>query len=285
MTDINLSMTDGVATARPSARNAMTLSMWKGMAKTFGELGQDKDVRAVILTGAGEDFSVGADIVEFGAVREDATASTAYEVAVDACSDAIAGVPQPVIGVIAGYCLGGGCHLSMACDFRFAKPTAKLGIPAANLSIVYGVRSTRRLLSLVGITSAKRILFAAERIDARAALHMGLVDRVSDDPLRDAYGLAAQISSKAPLSIAGAKYILNEAVMGGDGSLAQAMIDHASDSDDYREARQAFAETRAVVRRVFSLILSQPPVPMSTTDENRSAPDRSTSGQKAGSDT
>jgi 1,4-dihydroxy-2-naphthoyl-CoA synthase len=74
---------------------------------------------------------------------------------------------------------------------------------------------------------------------------MGLVDRVADDPLGDAHSLAAQVSSKAPLSIAGAKYILNEAVMGGEGPLAQAMIDHASDSEDYSEARQAFAERRS----------------------------------------
>lgn len=247
MADITLSISDGVATAtidRPGARNAMTLAMWRGMAETFKKLAKDREVRAIILTGAGEDFSVGADIAEFGRVRADASASKAYEVAVDACSDAIAGAPQPVIGVISGYCLGGGCHLSMACDFRFARPTAKLGIPAANLSIVYGVRSTRRLLSLVGVTNAKRILFAAERIDARAALHMGLVDRVADDPLGDAHSLATQMSSKAPLSIAGAKYILNEVVMGGEGALAESIIDHASDSEDYREARQAFAEKR-----------------------------------------
>ncbi|WP_431017080.1 enoyl-CoA hydratase/isomerase family protein [Bradyrhizobium pachyrhizi] len=247
MTNITLSIEAGVATVsinRPDARNAMTLAMWKGMAETFGKFAQDREVRAIILTGAGEDFSVGADIAEFGRVRANGPASKAYEVAVDACSDAIAGAPQPVIGVISGYCLGGGCHLSMACDFRFARPTATLGIPAANLSIVYGVRSTRRLMSLVGLTNAKRILFAAERIDARAALHMGLVDRIADDPLGDAHSLAAQISSKAPLSVAGAKYILNEAAMGGYGPLTEEIIDRASDSEDYREARQAFAEKR-----------------------------------------
>lgn len=247
MAEISLAVSDGVATVtinRASARNAMTFAMWQGMAEIFKTLGKDNKVRAIILTGAGDDFSVGADIAEFGKVRDDAAASKAYEVAVDACSDAIAGVPQPVIGVINGYCLGGGCHLSMACDFRFAAPTARLGVPAANLSIVYGVRSTLRLLSLVGITNAKRILYAAERIDARTALDMGFVDRVAEDPLGEARGFAAHMSTKAPLSIAGAKYILNEAAMGGDGSLADQIIDHASDSEDYREARQAFAEKR-----------------------------------------
>jgi enoyl-CoA hydratase/carnithine racemase len=161
VSDISCTLDSRVATVtinRPHVRNAMTLAMWKEMAATFRELGGNRGVRAIILTGAGESFSVGADVSEFDAVRADAAASTTYELAVDSCSDAIAGIPQPVIAVISGYCLGGGCHLSMACDFRFAAPAASLGIPAANLSIVYGVRSTRRLLSLVGITNAKRIL-------------------------------------------------------------------------------------------------------------------------------
>jgi enoyl-CoA hydratase/carnithine racemase len=229
---------------RPDVRNAMTLAMWKDMAAMFQELGKNREVRAIILSGAGTSFSVGADVAEFDSVRSDAQSSAAYERAVDACSDAIAAVPQPVIAVISGYCLGGGCHLSLACDFRFADPSASLGVPAANLSIVYGVRSTRRLLSLVGLTDAKRILYTAERIDARHALHIGLVDRVSDDPLADARNLAAQMAQKAPLSIGGAKYILNDAAMADGGLLAQALIDHASDSHDYQEARRAFAEKR-----------------------------------------
>jgi enoyl-CoA hydratase/carnithine racemase len=247
MTDIECIRSGNVATVtinRPSVRNAMKLAMWNDMAATFRKLGQDRDVRAIILTGAGGHFSVGADVAEFGAVRSDAASSKAYEVAVDACSDAIAGAPQPVIAVLSGYCLGGGCHLSMACDFRFAGPTAELGIPAANLSIIYGVRSTKRLLSLVGITNAKRMLYTAERINARSALHIGLVDRVSDDPGGDAESLAAQIAAKAPLSVAGAKHILNAAAMTVADPQAELLIDQASDSTDYREARRAFAEKR-----------------------------------------
>lgn len=229
---------------RPHVRNAMTLAMWQGMAAIFGELGRNDDVRAIVLYGASGHFSVGADVSEFGQVRRNAKESAAYEVAVDACSDAIAGAPQPVIAVLQGYCLGGGCHLAMACDFRFAHPNAELGIPAANLSIVYGVRSTKRLLSLVGLTHAKRILFAAERVSAREALHIGWIDRVSDEPMKDAESFASQVTLKAPLSIAGAKYILNQAAIGEDAHRAQVMIDQASDSEDYREATAAFAEKR-----------------------------------------
>ena len=245
--DIECTPRDNVATVmlnRPAVRNAMTLSMWKDVARIFQELGKARDIRAIILTGAGGNFSVGADVSEFSVVRSSAKDSTAYEIAVDASSDAIAGVPQPVIAAIDGYCLGGGCHLSMACDFRFAGPTAQLGIPSANLSIVYGVRSTKRLLGLVWLTKAKRILYTAERINVHDAMNMGLVDRMGDDPKAEASAFAAQVAEKAPLSIGGAKYILNQASMGESGALAQELIDYASDSEDYREARSAFAEKR-----------------------------------------
>lgn len=247
MAHIECTVENNVATVtlnRPAVRNAVTWSMWKDVARIFRELGGHREVRAIIFTGAGGNFSVGADVSEFSVVRSNVQESADYEYAVDASSEAIAGVPQPVIAAIDGYCLGGGCHLSMACDFRFASPTAEIGIPSANLSIVYGIQSTKRLLGLVGLTAAKRMLYTAERLSASEALRIGLVDRLNDDPREEARRVAAQITEKAPLSIAGAKYILNQASMGEDGALAQTMIDRASDSEDYREARLAFAEKR-----------------------------------------
>ncbi len=232
---------------RPEIRNAMTLVMWQDIATIFGRLGQDADVRAIILTGAGGNFSVGADVSEFGKVRADLAQSAAYEVAVDASSDAIQNTPKPVIAVLEGYCLGGGCHLSMPCDFRFAHTDASIGIPAAKLSIVYGIRSTQRLFSLVGLTNAKRIMFTADRFSAQEAAQMGLVQQVSNDPMQDAKSLAAKIAGLAPLSVAGAKQILNGVAMGPgalDEKAAQAFIDQVSDSDDYKEGRKAFAEKR-----------------------------------------
>jgi len=232
---------------RPAERNAMTLSMWEGIADIFFRLGQDSNVRAIILTGAGKNFSVGADVSEFSKVRSDAVQSKAYEVAVDASSDAIAGAPKPVIAVLEGYCLGGGCHLSMACDFRYAHTDTSIGIPAAKLSIVYGVRSTQRLLALVGLTNAKRILYSAERFSANDAARMGLIDHVSGDPMAAARALAADIARLAPLSVEGAKKILTGLSMGA-GALdlkgADSFIDMASASEDYEEGRRAFAEKR-----------------------------------------
>ena len=165
----------------------------------------------------------------------------------DASSDAIQSAKKPTIAVLRGYCLGGGCHLSMACDFRFADRTAQIGIPAARLSIIYGVRSTQRLLSLVGVSAAKRVLFSAERFDAETGLKNGFVDDVSDHAMTSALSFAQTMAANAPLSIAGAKYILNGLVMGLgslDAHVAHKLVDEASNSYDYAEGRNAFAEKR-----------------------------------------
>jgi enoyl-CoA hydratase/carnithine racemase/carbon monoxide dehydrogenase subunit G len=257
---------------RPGSRNAMTYGMWKAFPAIMGSLARNPKVRAIILTGAGDDFCSGADIPEFEKVRGDAAQATAYEVAVDACCDAIANIGKPTIAVLRGYCLGGGAHLAMSCDFRYASGGAIFGIPAARLSIVYGVRGTRKLLSLVGLPMAKKILFGAQRFSADEALLNGFVDQVSGssakttswwqrlrgaeappplapvDPMAAARDFARSLAGNAPLSIAGAKALLNGMAM-GTGALdlahAERQIEAAAGSEDYREGRAAFAEKRA----------------------------------------
>lgn len=270
---VKIWISDGIAVVtlnRPANRNAMTYSMWKAFPAIMGALERNVQVRAIILTGAGGDFCSGADIPEFEKVRGDAGQATAYEVAVDACCDAIANVVKPTIAVLRGYCLGGGAHLAMSCDFRYAATDAVFGIPAARLSIIYGVRGTRKLLSLVGLPAAKKILYGAQRFPAEEALRIGFVDHVAikatgpggwwqrlrgftpaaepGDPMVDAREFAKSLAGNAPLSIAGAKFLLNGMAMGA-GSLnlqrAEALIEAASASDDYREGRRAFAEKRA----------------------------------------
>ncbi|NVN85722.1 MAG: enoyl-CoA hydratase/isomerase family protein [Rhodopseudomonas sp.] len=250
MPDILISRQDGVALVslnRPELRNAVTLAMWRDLASVFADLGRDADVRAVVLSGAGADFSVGADISEFDRIRDNKQQSADYEIAVDACSAAIADLAKPVIAAISGYCLGGGCHLALACDFRFASPTALIGIPSARLSIVYGVNSVQRLLALVGIANAKRLLYSADRLTAAQAQAIGLVDECSADAVVAAVAYATRLAANAPLSIAGAKFILNALAMGNgalDLAAAARLIDQASDSEDFREGRRAFAERR-----------------------------------------
>jgi enoyl-CoA hydratase/carnithine racemase len=251
MPDILVTTQDSVGVVslnRPAVRNAVTLRMWRELADIFSNLAKDDAIRAIVLTGSGADFCVGADVTEFDRIRETRDQSAAYEVSVDACSAAIANVSKPVIAAISGYCLGGGCHLALACDFRFADHTAKLGIPSAKLSIVYGVKSVQRLLAVAGIANAKRMLYSGERYDAARAQSMGLVDEISDRAIPAATAFAQGLAGNAPLSIAGAKCMLNGLSM-GEGALdvaaAQRMIDLAADSEDFKEGRRAFAEKRA----------------------------------------
>ncbi len=235
---------------RPAQKNAVTLAMWRELGRIFSQLGRDPNVRAIILTGAGGTFSAGADIAEFSKVRATVQQGTEYEVAVDECCDAIAATPKPTIAVIDGFCMGGACHLAMSCDFRFAQPGAQFGIPAARLSIVYGVRATQRLLALVGIANAKRVLYSAKRFDAAEAHRIGFLDRVAVDPMRAAKGFAGGMADNAPLTIAGTKVLLNGLTM-GMGALSDAavrkVIERAVGSEDYRDARQAFVEKRQPV--------------------------------------
>jgi len=175
MPDILVTTRDSVGVVslnRPQVRNAVTLGMWRELADIFSSLADNDAVRAIVLTSSGADFCVGADVSEFATIRENRDQSAEYEVSVDACSAAIANVRKPVIAAISGYCLGGGCHIALACDFRFTDHTAKPGIPSARLSIVYGVNCVQRLLAIAGIANAKRMLYSGERYDAARALSM-----------------------------------------------------------------------------------------------------------------
>ncbi|MBB4380341.1 enoyl-CoA hydratase-related protein [Bradyrhizobium sp. SBR1B] len=233
---------------RPTVRNAVTLTMWRELANIFSSFAADQDVRGVILRGAGNDFSVGADISEFNHIREDRHQAAAYEVAVDACSGAIAALGKPVVAAISGFCLGGGCHLALACDFRFADRSTTIGIPSAKLSIVYGVNSVQRLLALTGLSNAKRILYSADRFAAEDAARMGLIDELHEDAVAAAEEVLHRLSGNAPLSISGAKFMLNGLTMGSgalDLAAAQRLVDEASDSSDFKEGREAFVQKRA----------------------------------------
>ena len=233
-------------------KNSMSLTMWNQLANIFSELSDNHDIRMIVLRGDGGNFCSGADISEFGQVRSNAEQVHHYEQAVDRASEAILHCPKPVIAAIDGYCIGGGLGLAMACDFRIATTEACLFIPAAKMSIVYGLRETQTLLALVGLSQAKRILYLGERIYADHALKIGLVDQVTalDDQQTLIDHHAEQFKLTAPLTIAGSKKILNQ--LSFDQSEASvkellSVIQKAGDSEDYQEGRKAFAEKRTPV--------------------------------------
>ncbi|GGG19502.1 3-hydroxybutyryl-CoA dehydratase [Caldovatus sediminis] len=241
-----------VTLARPEKRNAVSLAMWRELGRLFRGFGGDAAVRAVILAGAGGHFSAGADISEFAALRSGAEAARAYEEVADGATAAIRDCPRPTIAAVSGYGVGGGCGIALACDLRVGDATTRMGIPAAKRGIVYGPPDTGLLLRAVGLSAAKLILFSGRLLDAAECHRLGLLDVLAPEgsALRAAQALAAEIAANAPLSVAGAKLVLEAMARGEAEARAaeiQAAIGRAVDSADYREASRAFLEKRPPV--------------------------------------
>jgi len=235
---------------RPTHRNALTFAQWQELGALFRGFADDSQTRSVILTGAGT-FCAGADISEFPRIRRNSAEGKVYDEAVDQCSAAIAELPKPTIAAISGFCVGGGCALALACDFRIAEADARLSIPAARLGIVYTTRDTRSLMHAVGLANAKRMLYSGELISAAEARRTGLVQEVVAAPvLAAAKEYAAPFIRNAPLSIAGSKLLLR-GLASGDGAVdwpaVNQAVDKALDSEDYRNAVAAFNGKREPV--------------------------------------
>jgi enoyl-CoA hydratase/carnithine racemase len=247
---ITVAVANQVATVtlnRPERRNALKFAMWEELAALYRRFADDAEVRAVVLTGAGEHFCAGADISEFGTARNTTEEGHAYDRVVDECSDAIMQLSKPTIAAISGFCIGGGSGLAIANDFRFAAPSAVFAITAARLGIIYGIRETQNLLALVGLSNAKKILFSAERFGTEEAYRIGFLDRIANDPLAEAHGFAALLAQNAPLSIEGSKTVLNSIARGTgalDFEILREMTERSLLSEDYAEGRRAFAEKR-----------------------------------------
>jgi enoyl-CoA hydratase/carnithine racemase len=233
---------------RPRRINAIKLDMWIALKTIFRDLRARPEVRAVILTGAGGNFSAGADISEFASNRLGSEAGMAYEDHYRAAVDTVRTFPKPVIAAVHGNCMGGACALAMACDFRVATPGARFAIPASKLGVVYGMPECRLLYALVGISNAKRILFLGEPVEAAEAERIGLVDRLAEGPvLQAALSLAGEMADRAPLSISGHKTILNALAAGEAEARAAALhelVRAAVESEDYKEGVKAFGEKR-----------------------------------------
>jgi enoyl-CoA hydratase len=247
------SVTDGVGIVtfnNPDKRNAMSLDMWEGLGHALVELRDDAEVRVVILVGAGDKaFVSGADISQFEKSRHNAEASEQYSKRSAAQRALLADYPKPTIACIRGFCLGGGMQVAMLCDIRIAAANSQFGIPAAKLGIAYGYDGLKHLVSLVGPSWARLLMYTGMRIDATEALRIGLVDRVvADAGLWDATSeIAHTISHNAPLAIKAAKLTIAQVLKdpeNRDMDAIKAIGSACMDSEDFREGRQAFMEKR-----------------------------------------
>ena len=247
------SITDGVGVItfnNPDKRNAMSLEMWEGFGRALTELRDDDAVRVVILRGAGgKAFVSGADISQFEKTRHNAAASEEYARRSAAERALLADYPKPTIACIQGYCLGGGMQVAMLADIRIASHDSQFGIPAAKLGIAYGYDGLRNLVSLVGPSWARLLMYTGMRIDAAEALRIGLVERVfpEGELWGETMAIALAISENAPLAIKAAKITIAQVLKDAgerDMDAVRNIGTACMDSEDFREGRQAFMEKR-----------------------------------------
>jgi len=250
---ILLGITDGVGVVtfnNPDKRNAMSLDMWEGLGQALIELRDDPGVRVVIMVGAGDKaFVSGADISQFEKTRHNAEASEEYSRKSAAQRALLADYPKPTIACIRGFCLGGGMQVAMLADIRIAATDSQFGIPAAKLGIAYGYDGLKHLVSLVGPSWARLLMYTGMRIDSAEAVRIGLVDRVvpNAELWNATTEIARTISGNAPLAIQAAKITIAQVLKDEsqrDMDAIKAIGTACMDSQDFREGRQAFMEKR-----------------------------------------
>ena len=247
-----LTVRDGaVATVtvnRPTVLNALDAQTVRTLTSVMRELGQDDEIRCLVLTGAGDRaFVAGADITELARLTP-TSARTVSDAGHRLCS-LIEGLGKPVVAAINGFALGGGCEIAMACTLRIAATTAKLGQPEIALGIIPGFGGTQRLPRLVGRGRALEMLLTGAPIDAEEAWRIGLVDRVvpPEALAAETSRLAATLAAQAPVAV---RRILELVHHGLDMSLAEAAVFEASTfglvngTEDAREGTTAFLEKR-----------------------------------------
>jgi enoyl-CoA hydratase len=235
---------------RPEKRNALNIQTRAEGAQILEELREDESVGVVVFTGAGDKaFIAGADIAEFAG----RTALTQRDVMVArSLFTAIDTFPKPVIAMINGYCLGGGCELALACDLRLASETASFGQPEINLGIIPGGGGTQRLTRLVGEGKAMEMILTGEIIDAHTAYKIGLVNMVvpAADLEAKTMEIASRIAEKSPVALRMAKEAVKIASRSNLDEGLRREVDLFAlcfSSEDKDEGVKAFLEKRKPV--------------------------------------
>ena len=240
---------------RPKALNALNGETLDELGTAVAGIAERKDLRTVIVTGAGEKaFVAGADIAQM----RDQTPAEAKRFSRKAQSvfSAIEHLPQVVIAAVNGFALGGGCELAMACDLRVASEKAKFGQPEVNLGILPSFGGTQRLPRLVGRGIAKELIFTADPIDAGEAWRIGLANKVvkPEELMDECEKLAKKIMSKGMFGVSLAKAAVNDGMNMDTESAFKyeaELFALCFTTADQKEGMTAFLEKRAAAFRDF----------------------------------
>ncbi len=190
--------------------NAINGEMHRQLTEITGRLAQDRSIRAVVLYGGERAFAAGADIREMSDLNPSQIA-----VLISSLNEAVTSVarlPQPVVAAVTGFALGGGCELALAADFRFVAEDARLGLPEITLGVIPGAGGTQRLPRLVGVTTAKELIYTGRAVDGAEAVRIGLASRSvpADQVLAEAMAFATRLASGASLALAAAKRVIDD---------------------------------------------------------------------------
>ncbi len=242
---------DGIAVVtvnRPKALNALNADVLSGLRDAVIELAMDEDVRALVISGAGDKaFVAGADI----AAMANMTPSEAREMSHDGqdCFGVMEACPKPVIAAIQGFALGGGLELALACHLRVAAEGSKLGLPEVTLGLIPGFGGTQRLSRIAGPGVAREWILTGDLFDVAEAHRVGVVNRVvsAEELLPSAIALAKTIASRGPVAVRSALEVIRMGLEVGQ-SAGESMEADAFGlifaTEDMREGTKAFLDKR-----------------------------------------
>ena len=244
-----------VTVNRPDVLNALDARTLIELEEVFAEIAAaagtaegGRDVRCVILTGAGDKaFVAGADIAAMSGMGPEE--ARRFSELGRRLAERMDGLPAPVIAAVNGFALGGGLELALLCDFMIASSNAKLGQPEVNVGVLPGFGGSQRLARRIGVGPARQLLYTGELIGAEEARALGLVNEVTAPPdlLPRARAIAERIASRAPLAVAAVKRAVRA---GEDLPLDRAVLFEQGEfaglfgTADQKEGMRAFLEKR-----------------------------------------
>lgn len=230
---------------RPEVRNAFNAALAVALYDCFADIDSDDDVRAVVLTGAGDkSFSAGADLKALS--RGDPTDTGRGISLVQVCRR---GLTKPLIAAVNGTCLAGGLELALACDLIVAAEEAVFGLPEAKRGMLAGAGGVTRVCQRIGLAPGLEIVLTGDPLDARRAYELGLINRVvvRHRLLDTAIELADRIADNAPLAVQRGKKLARDAI-GASEAETWELNDEARryimSTEDAREGPRAFTEKR-----------------------------------------
>lgn len=231
---------------RPDALNALNATVLSELGDALLSLDKDDEIGAVVITGSEKAFAAGADIKE---MAELSYAAILKEDKFAAINTIFASIHKPVIAAVAGYALGGGCELALACDFIVAAENAKFGQPEIKLGVIPGMGGTQRLTRVVGKSKAMDMVLTGRMMDAEEAERSGLVSRIvpTEDLVDNVMEIAGTIALLSAPSVALAREATNRALETtlAEGLIFERRVFHSLfATEDQTEGMNAFIEKR-----------------------------------------